>query len=381
MLIKKISKLSFISMISLFLLSSIILINNTINISALALKSNEDLLFSLNFIHFGSKYESWITKWSQWSYSIPLKSHPAFDYTGKFCEQNQTEPVWFLVGTFGYPVTRECTIPVGTAILFPILNTICSYAEYPNLKTQEHLKECASHIQNYTSDLNVSIDGEELTDIKKYRMQSSLFNFTLPIDNVLNVDPQITQAISDGYWIFLKPLEIGKHQIRFNGDVNFIDNTYSFSKPNGWNYETIYNLTIISEPITSMKTSINYTDIKNHLNKIRETNPLPPINYVILDDLQIKDHLKTLPGWSTTDNVLFKTFKLDDYATMFAFAFRISEISQIINHHPNITAAWDTITIASTTWSTGNTITNQDVNFAKQVEHVYQNTFNGSSYQ
>jgi pterin-4a-carbinolamine dehydratase len=363
------------------LLSSIILINTTINLSALAIKNNDDLLFSPNFIPYGSKYESWIAKWSQWSFSLPLNNQPAFDYTGKLCSQNQTGPVWFLVGTFGYPVIRECTIPVGTAILFPILNMVCTYAEYPNLKTEEQLKECASNIQNYTTDLNVTVDGEELLDIEKYRIQSSLFNFTLPRDNVLNVDAQFTQAISDGYWIFLKPLAIGKHEIRFNGNVNSINNTYSFSQPNGWNYETIYNLTIISEPLTTIKTSINYTDIKNHLNKIRETHPLSPINYVSLNDLQIKDNLKQLPGWNVKDNVLYKTFKLEDFPTMFAFAFELSEISQIINHHPNITAAWDTITIASTTWSTGNTITNMDIKFAKRVEEKYQKIFDSSSFQ
>jgi pterin-4a-carbinolamine dehydratase len=371
-------KISLISMNSLFLLLSIILINNTINNSALAIKSNNDLLFSPNFIPYGSKYESWVTKWSQWSYSMSINSHPAFDYTGKLCSQNQTEHVWFLVGTFGYPVIRECTIPAGTAILFPILNTICTYAEYPNLKTEEQLRECASDIQNHTADLNFIIDGKKLIDIETYRLQSSLFNLTLPIDNVLNVDPQFTKAVSDGYWIFLKPLTIGKHEIRFYGNVNFINNTFSFSKPNGWNYETIYNLTIVSEPLPSSNVSINHIDIQNHLNKIRENMSSYHIKYIELSDLQIKNNLKQLSGWNAKNNVLHKTFKFEDYATMFSFAFKVSEISQIINHHPNITAAWDTITLASTTWSTGNTITNQDFNFAKYVEEAYQKIFNNS---
>ena len=145
-------------------------------------------------------------------------------------------------------------------------------------------------------------------------------------------------------------MAIGKHEIHFNGNVNSINNTYSFSKPNGWNYETIYNLTIISEPLTSIKTSINHTDIINHLNEIRETNPSPLVNYVSLNNLQIKDNLTQLSGWNAKDNYLYKTFKFDDFASMFAFAFKISEISQTINHHPNITTSYDTLTIASTTW-------------------------------
>jgi pterin-4a-carbinolamine dehydratase len=373
MSIEQFSNFSFISRISLFLLLCIILINNTLNVFALAIKNNDDL-FPPNFIPYGFKFESWIAKWSQWSYSIPSTSHPAYDYTGELCSQNQSKFVWFLIGTFGYPVVRECTIPFGTAILFPILNTLCTYADSPHLKTKEQLKECASNYQNHTTDLKVTVDGEELTNIMKYRIQSEIFNYTLPINNVLNVIPQFTQGIADGYWIFLKPLSLGKHEIRFSGNTNFVNNSYSFSKPNGWNYETIYNLNIISEPLPSTNSYLSHIDIKNHLNKIRDNNPLPPVNYIGLNDSKIKEYLKKLPGWGIKNNYLYKSFKIDDYGTIFEFAFNIAERSQIMDHHANITTSWGTITVASTTFS-ANAITHRDIDLAKYVEGLYQKSF------
>jgi pterin-4a-carbinolamine dehydratase len=375
MLINKIMSFSLIYLTSFFLLLSITLISTLINIPVLGIKSNSDLLFSPNFIPYGSKYESWIAKWVQWSYSISSQNHPAYDYTGKICSQKQSEPVWFLVGTFGYPVIRECTIPLGTAILFPVLNIVCSYAEYPNFTTKEQLKECTSRIQNQTTDINVYIDRIKLVDINKYRIQSSLFNLTLPQDNVINVNPQVTQAISEGYWIFLKPLNIGKHEIKFTGNVNFENNTYSFSQPNGWNYETIYNLTIISEqPLTSIKTTINYTDIKDYLNQIRQPAGRAP-DYRELKDSEIKVHLNQLPAWNVKDNKLYKTFKFNDFANMFSFAFKVAELSQSLDHHPNMTTGWDTIKIVIYTWNIEN-ISDYDIKLARDIEEIYQKTFN-----
>ncbi|MGI8833436.1 MAG: hypothetical protein ACR2IS_12495 [Nitrososphaeraceae archaeon] len=58
--------------------------------------------------------------------------------------------------------------------------------------------------------------------------------------------PQTTQAVSDGNWIFLRPLSIGDHTISFRGDTadSSGNNTDSFAVPTGWNYNTSYLLSI-----------------------------------------------------------------------------------------------------------------------------------------
>jgi hypothetical protein len=71
--------------------------------------------------------------------------------------------------------------------MFPILNSECSYAEYPSLKTESELRDCAKTSQNKITQLEASIDGMPLQGLDKYRVQSLLFNLTLLENNALGI--------------------------------------------------------------------------------------------------------------------------------------------------------------------------------------------------
>jgi|SoiMethySBSTD1v2_1073268.scaffolds.fasta_scaffold308309_1 hypothetical protein len=210
----------------------------------------EEKLFQLYSKPYNLTYGEWTARWWQWAYSIPRDVNPAYDNTGKYCSENQQGPVWFFPGTYGKSVIRECTVPTGKAILFPILNSECSFIEFPELKTIEELRICAKTFQDQVTGLHANIDGQEIpkTELEKYRIQSPPFYFTLPKNNILSLPPNIaTDAISDGNWVFVKPLIPGKHEISFRGDVtNIVNNAAaeSFSFPSGWNYNTTYKLII-----------------------------------------------------------------------------------------------------------------------------------------
>jgi hypothetical protein len=105
-------------------------------------------------------------------YSIPKNINPAYDDTGKNCAQKQNGPIWFLAGTYGHPVNRKCDVPAGKAILFPILNSECSFAEFPKLKSLSELRTCAKTIQDQVSSLKASVDGIPIPSLQEYRIQS-----------------------------------------------------------------------------------------------------------------------------------------------------------------------------------------------------------------
>jgi hypothetical protein len=210
-------------------------------------------------------YGEWTAKWWQWGYSIPKDINPAYDDTGKNCAQQQNGPVWFLAGTYGHAVNLKCDIPAGKAILFPILNSECSFAEFPKLKTLSELRTCAKTIQDQVSSLKASVDGRPIPSLQGYRIQSPPFNFTLPRNNILGLSANVTtQAIADGNWVFLKPLSPGSHKITFRGGVqqeranivaegssnnantsnNNSRSSSSFAFPTGWDFETTYDLTV-----------------------------------------------------------------------------------------------------------------------------------------
>jgi hypothetical protein len=182
-------------------------------------------------------YGDWTAKWWQWVMPIPQSNNPTTDQSGTNCAVNQKDPhTFFLAGTTGGAAQRTCTIPSGKAILVPILIGECSYAEYPKFKTESDLRGCAI-TGNNGGTVQATVDGKNLQNLDRYRVQSPLFNVTFADHNIFGAPAGITQAVSDGWWIFLQPLAPGKHDIHFSGVVvanpatatqsNTIDVTYS----------------------------------------------------------------------------------------------------------------------------------------------------------
>lgn len=68
---------------------------------------------------YGKTYGQWGADWWRWALSIPADSNPILDPTGASCGLGQSGPVWFLAGTGGAAVTRECSVPAGRALFSP----------------------------------------------------------------------------------------------------------------------------------------------------------------------------------------------------------------------------------------------------------------------
>ena len=164
---------------------------------------------------YGLTYPEWTAKWWQWAYSMPEADNPSIDDTGKNCANNQSGPVWFLTGTFGGAVTRECTIPSDKGILVPIINAACDSATEPSIDTEAELRSCAKADQDTVIEKEIIVDGLNVGNLDGYRFQSPLINLTFPENNIAGVTPQTAKAVSDGFWILLEPLSPGRHEIHF----------------------------------------------------------------------------------------------------------------------------------------------------------------------
>jgi hypothetical protein len=79
----------------------------------------------------GLSYGEWNARWWQWAFSAQVPVNPVLDSTGTHCAEGQTGQVWFLAGTFGGPgtTTRSCTVPLGQALLVPLVNCEASNAD------------------------------------------------------------------------------------------------------------------------------------------------------------------------------------------------------------------------------------------------------------
>jgi hypothetical protein len=165
---------------------------------------------------FGRTYAEWTIKWWQWILSIAKTENPLVDENGESCAINQNGPVWFLAGTLKGPAERSCAIPADKAILFPVINFEASVAEGDGTKDEE-LAVRAKFEMDQITNIRAMLSGTNVNELKQYRIQSPPFNVTLPSDNVLGLPAQTTKMISEGYWLFLKPLEPGNYDLHSFG--------------------------------------------------------------------------------------------------------------------------------------------------------------------
>lgn len=181
--------------------------------------SIKDGIFQPGSKPYGKTYGEWSAALWQWILSLPSDKSPNNDNTGKNCHQGQTGPVWYLWSTFGGAAERSCTIPSDKAIFFPLLSAECSFAEYPQYKTESDLRKCAKDQADKITSMEATIDGRKITDLQKFRIQSPPFEVTLPKNNVLGSPAGSTKSVSDGFWIMFSPLSPGKHELHFSASA------------------------------------------------------------------------------------------------------------------------------------------------------------------
>jgi hypothetical protein len=117
---------------------------------------------------------------------------------------------------------RECSVPTGTALFFPIVNAECNTFEDPSA-TEADLRGCANFLGDHIQNLLVTIDGVAVEHIGLYRAESPAFTIgPVPDNNIFGTTPGSTfDSVSDGFYIMLAPLSRGQHEIHFEGAAIF----------------------------------------------------------------------------------------------------------------------------------------------------------------
>lgn len=184
----------------------------------------EKLVYPPDSKPFHVPFRGWAARWWKWLHSIPKDKSPANDNTGEFCDVSQPYPnVWLLAGTLGGSATRYCRIPNGRAILFPLITSAFSFAVDPHLRTEEELSKATKLDMDKVVKLSLSFNGFGFENLDRFRI------LTGPFEDVIDGKP--TTAVSDGFWIFLRPLKDRKFKIYFVGqsDDFFNEVTYNLS--------------------------------------------------------------------------------------------------------------------------------------------------------
>ena len=193
----------------------------------------------------GMTYGEWSASWWQWAVSLPVDKNPFFDENGSCANgaNGQHGPVWFLTGVINVSGTayRECTVPHGRALFFPVLNVECATLEGDG-STESQLRACTRGYMSVVTDVYAEIDGVPVKDLMAYRAASPLFIYgPLPENNVRQLfgydapAGSTSLSVADGYYLMLPPLRTGQHTVRFGG---------TFGDPINFTLDITYKLTV-----------------------------------------------------------------------------------------------------------------------------------------
>jgi hypothetical protein len=190
-------------------------------------------VFPPNSAPHGQSYGKWTANWWQQVIAIPADENPLFENGPVNCNLGKGKVV-FLVGTFGGTAERSCTVPPGTALLLPLINSGCT--EFTDgLEDDAALRACAKQIADTfkVDGLKASVDGKPVTGLEQFRFASPLFTIDAPAGSILgNTEDLATKAVVDGYYVMLTPLTPGVHTVTFGGTGE------------GFSTETTYHITV-----------------------------------------------------------------------------------------------------------------------------------------
>lgn len=165
----------------------------------------------------GATRGEWDARSWQWAVSMPEEINPAFDPTeGERCGYGQFGPVFIVPGAYTPdPITRTCVVAEGTALFVTVGGSECSTVEPPPFfgRNEEELRACAAEFTDTITNLEVTINGEEVPDIESYRASSPLFTMTFPEDNFFGVPPGVALSVSDSYNFIIAPPPPGEYEI------------------------------------------------------------------------------------------------------------------------------------------------------------------------
>ena len=150
--------------------------------------------------------------------------------------------VWFLAGAFGGTATRDCYVPEGKEVFFPVVNS--SFFDSPNACGQgpesysiDEMRAIIGGWIDGATNLSATLDGKP---VKMVREQSVVFGVTVPKDNLYDfwgypcAQGVYSPAVDAGYYVLLKPLKAGSHEVHIHAEA-----------PGGFLLDVTYHLTVV----------------------------------------------------------------------------------------------------------------------------------------
>jgi 4a-hydroxytetrahydrobiopterin dehydratase len=87
----------------------------------------------------------------------------------------------------------------------------------------------------------------------------------------------------------------------------------------------------------------------------------------LLSDSEIEEKLAALPGWERQGDAIERRFERGDFVGSVRFVDALVEPAEAMNHHPDVTISWATVTVTISTHSEGG-LTAADFELAGKID-------------
>ena len=78
----------------------------------------------------------------------------------------------------------------------------------------------------------------------------------------------------------------------------------------------------------------------------------------------------TMEGWIERDDKLQRTFRFKDFSEAWAFMTRVALLAEKMDHHPEWSNVYNTVSIALNTHSAGGKVTEKDRTLARAIDKL-----------
>jgi len=197
-------------------------------------------VFPVNSHPYGMDYADWSAEWTRWTMEYPLNdpngTHPSVDDPGFNVANRQSGRVWFLSTPVDFgtaiptPRTRYITISKHTALFVGTINGEYSSLEDPFPQTEAGQRAIANFQADRIVGLTCTLDGHTVQH-DRYRFESDQFSFTAPTPWIFGATGGNGTSVADGYYLFLKPMQVGQHVLHYTGGFHFEEGAFGTGSP------------------------------------------------------------------------------------------------------------------------------------------------------
>jgi len=87
----------------------------------------------------------------------------------------------------------------------------------------------------------------------------------------------------------------------------------------------------------------------------------------LLERDEIDRRIRELEGWDLEGSAIVKQFKRGDFSGSVELVKQIEPVANDLNHHPDLSISWETVTVMITTHSEGG-LTGSDFDLAERID-------------